>query len=78
MTSQTELLHQALLDGRPHRSDNLVREVYGLGEGTWLARLGARVWDLKQKGIEIKGWKAPENKKLYYYQLIYKQDLFAA
>lgn len=79
--SQSDRLYTILQDGLPHRSDALLSEVYNVGEGIWLARLGARVHDVKRKyGVFIKGWKAPENPKLYYYQLQkqFKQDLFAA
>lgn len=68
--SQTEKLYKILSDGLPHRSDSLVKLVYGVGDGVWLARLGARAFDCKKKyGVEIDSWPDPNNRKLWFYQL---------
>lgn len=64
--SQTDRLLSFLEDHEPHRSDVIVREVYG--PQCPLSRLSARIWDLKQKGHEIIGWK-DKNPVLYWYQL---------
>lgn len=71
--SQRERLWLVLQDGKPHRSDSLVAQVYG--PGLSLARLAARVFDVKDRyGVEIKGWKDKTNPVLYYYQLIGKKE----
>ena len=75
--SQTDRLYNLLLDGRPHRTDEIVREVYG--PGLSLSRVGARIWDIKKKyGVEICGWKDKKVPTLYWYQLkrvIIKRDV---
>ena len=78
--TQVEHLYQILRDGKPHRSDNLVRQVYGGEFG--LARLGARIFDVKMMVcvcpwkddheidcVCLISYKAPEKKTLQYYQL---------
>lgn len=68
--SQADRLIAVLADLQPHRSDRLVAQVYGAGCS--LARLAARVYDAKRKMESrwtIRGWKAPENPKLHYYQI---------
>lgn len=66
--SQIEKLYNLLKDGRPHRTDEIMSIVYG-GDHLGLARVGARIWDLKKKGYEINGRKDKENMTLYWYQL---------
>ena len=69
--SQTDAVIAILSDLAPHRSDELVRRVYG--EGCVLARLAARVHNAKRKvgpKWTIRSWKAPENPKLHFYQLV--------
>jgi len=66
--TQTERILEILLDGRPHSTFELVEKAYE-SHGPSLARLGARIWDLKQKGYEIIGWRDPDNRKKYWYQL---------
>jgi hypothetical protein len=53
-----------------------VNEVYG--HGLSLARVGARVCDLKKEGFRIVGWKDKEVPSLYWYAHIpfYMQHLF--
>jgi hypothetical protein len=66
--SQTDKLYNLLRGGSAYRTDEIVRLVYG--NGLSLARVGARVWDVKHKyGIEIKGWHDKENPALYWYQM---------
>jgi hypothetical protein len=73
--TQTERLYNLLKDGNPHRTDEILRIVYG-SEHTGLARIGARVDDLKkgkwrgQVRCEIVGHKDPQNQALYFYKLI--------
>lgn len=72
--SQAQKLHTLLSDGLPHRTDEIVREVYG--EGMSLARVGARIWDIKKKyGVRIDGWHDKENAALYWYQM--KEVIFS-
>jgi len=67
--SQTEKLYNFLKSGEPVRTDFILREVYG-GDHLGLARVGARVWDIKKKyKVKIKGWKDKNKKSLYWYQI---------
>ena len=68
--SQVERIHQLLLDGKPHRTDEIVEKVYG--PGCALARVAARICDLKKKlppHWRIDGWKDDDEPTLYWYQL---------
>jgi hypothetical protein len=66
-------------DGQPHRTDSIVKAVYGegiicehcgRGDNKALARVGARVWDVKKRyGVKIDGCKDKRNPKLYCYQM---------
>lgn len=66
--SQADKLLEVLSDGEPHRTDEILDKVYG-GEHLGLARIGARVHDLKNRGQKIEGWTDPDHKTLYWYQL---------
>lgn len=71
--TQTEKLIAVLSDLAPHRSDRLVDAVYG--PGCALARLAARAHNAKAKlspNWTIRVYKAPENPKLHYYQIVPK------
>lgn len=65
--SQSDRLYLLLADGLPHRTDEIVEVVYG--PGCVLARVGARIHNLKQKGHQIIGWHDENNAALYWYQL---------
>jgi len=68
--SQTERLFKLLKDGYPHRTDQICAIVYGSSH-LGLARIGARIWDIKQKyNVEISGKRDSDNPALYWYQLI--------
>jgi hypothetical protein len=73
--TQTERLYNLLKDGNPHRTDEILRVVYG-SEHNGIARIGARVADLKagkwpgQVKCNIEGYKDRENQALYFYKLI--------
>lgn len=67
--SQTQRLYELLLDGKSHRTDEILREVYG-SEHLGIARIGARIADLKKLGHQIIGYHDPQNRKLYVYKLI--------
>lgn len=71
--SQAEKLWNALADGKPHRTDELLKTVYG-DDHLGLARLGARVYDIQKKHpeVEIVGWHDPINARLYFYQMKHK------
>jgi len=65
--SQTKLIYDLLLEGRPVRTDEIVSRVYSGGS---LARVGARIYDIQKKyGVKINGWHDKDNPKLYWYQL---------
>jgi hypothetical protein len=64
--SQTERLYELLKDGAAHRTDEIVDKIYG--HELSLARVGARVWDVKKRyGVKIDGHHDLENPKLYWY-----------
>jgi len=65
--SQANRLLALLFDELPHRTDEIVEKVYGPSMS--LSRVGARIFELKQKGHDIIGWKDKENRTLYWYQL---------
>lgn len=77
--SQTDRLYNLLSDYLPHRTDEIVRIIYGEGErclacgrkeNLSLARVGARIYDVKKKyGVRITGRKDADNKKLYWYTM---------
>ena len=76
--SQSSKLLSLLSDGLPHNTIEIVQEVYAGGEvcnscGSpkvlSLSRVGARIWDLKQKGHVIKGWRDEDNSALWWYQM---------
>lgn len=68
--SQLDLLYTALYTGEPKRSDILLKEVYG-SEHLGIARLAARVYDLKKRmNVKIKSWADPEKPSLTWYKLI--------
>ncbi len=72
--SQTEKLYELLKDGRPHRTDEILRVVYGSSHNG-IARIGARISDLKNgkwsQGIHCRiiGWHDANTSALYWYQL---------
>jgi len=71
--SQTESLYKLLLDCQEHRTDEILEKVYG-NDHLGIARIGARIHDIKNKfGVEIKSWKDPVNKTLWWYQLSHRK-----
>lgn len=72
-STQASRLWELLSDGQPHRTDEILQKVYG-GTHLGIARVGARIYDLKKKrdGVEIRGWKDQFKKTLYWYQMIKK------
>ena len=82
--TQHERLFALLSDNRPHRTDEIVNVVYpsanicficGRGDTRSLARVGARIWDLKngkwsgKKQCLIRGWNDEKNHSLHWYQM---------
>jgi hypothetical protein len=67
--TQTERLAQFLKDYKPHNTVEILREVYG-SEHLGIARIGARIADLKKLGHNIIGYHDPQNRRLYVYRLI--------
>jgi hypothetical protein len=54
--AQADLLEKLLSDGRAHRTDEILQKVYG-DEHLGLARVGARIWDIKKRGRIIDSWR---------------------
>lgn len=71
--SQTTKLLALLSDGQPHSTLDIMEKVYG-NSHLGLARVGARVYDLRQKGHEIEGKKDKENPAIYWYKLVLKLE----
>jgi hypothetical protein len=67
--TQTDRLFELLKDHRPHSTLQILRVVYG-SEHLGIARIGARVNDLKKLGHHIVGYHDPQNRKIYVYKLI--------
>ena len=76
--SQTQKLYNLLSDGEPHRTDQIMKVVYG-DSHLGLARVGARIWDIKSKyNVEIESWKDKEIPSLWWYQIKPKDTLFGS
>lgn len=67
--SQTNKLLELLEDGAEHSTPEILEKVYG-DEHLGLARVSARILDLRKKGHYITGRKDKDNKSIYWYQLI--------
>lgn len=71
--SQLNKLFILLQDNRPHSTVEICREVYG-NEHAGLARVGARIWDLKKKyGLNIESRRDEKIKTIWWYCLINNQ-----
>ena len=69
--SQAQKLYTILQDGNWHCSFDLVQQVYNVGDGPTLARLGARIWDVKQKfGVAIESRPDPFRQRAWQYRII--------
>ena len=66
--SQTEKLETLLKDGNWHRVDNIIRDVYEMDK-VCVARISARILDLKKKGYEIESRPSVFDKKLWEYRI---------
>ena len=67
--SQINEIYLILQDKLPHRSDEFQTKLFGSTK-VGLFRLGARIYDLRKRGFDIRGWKDPKVRSLYWYQLI--------
>src|SRR3990167_6967274 len=67
--SQTEKLLNLLSDGQEHRTDEILEKCYG-ADHLGIARIGARVDDLKRNGCIIEGRRGPAHRTLYFYRLV--------
>ena len=67
--SQKDSLFILLSDGEPHSTIEILEVVYG-GSHLGLARVGARIYDLRRGGYDIQGWKDKDNPAIYWYQMI--------
>lgn len=66
--SQKDKLLALLSDKEPHSTVEILHVVYG-GEHLGLARVGARIYDLKAEGHKISGWDDPLSPTIHWYQL---------
>lgn len=66
--SQCDRLYLVLADGEKHSTPEILERVYG-GSHLGLARVGARIHDLRKEGYEIDGWKDEQNKTIYWYKM---------
>lgn len=66
--SQATKLLELLSDGKPHSTVEICEKVYG-AQHLGLSRVGARIYDLRKRGHEIRGWKDKENPAIYWYWL---------
>ena len=67
--SQRERLLDLLKDGEPHSTIEILNEVYGV-EHYGVARISARIIELRREGYLIDGWKDKEKKTVYWYRLV--------
>src|SRR5271154_4626904 len=62
-------LHDLLKDGEPHRTDEIMRVVYG-SEHLGIARISARVWDVQKRfNVVVSSWRDPNKHSLYWYKI---------
>lgn len=67
--SQTEKLYELLKDGQEHSTIEIMEKVYG-GSHLGLARVGARIYDIKKKyGVRIEGRTNTVNPTIYHYRM---------
>ena len=68
--TQCERLWALMSDYKAHRVDEILEVVY-TQDGPSIARVSARLWDLRQmKGLKLKRWRDPHKKTLYWYQFL--------
>ncbi len=70
--SQTSQLYDLLRDGRPHSTPEILQIVYGNAH-LGIARIGARIWDVKKKyGVEIISKRDDKRESIWWYQMMIK------
>ena len=63
--SQLERLHELMSDGRPHSTYEIVEKVYDM-DTTTIARVGARIYDMKRRfNAIVDSWQDKENRKMW-------------
>lgn len=71
--SLAEVIFQILKDGKPHSNYELVGNVWQKNrgyQGPSIARLGARIYDIKQTyGVTINGEFDPDDRRKYWYTM---------
>ncbi len=67
--SQTDRLLDLLNDGQWHSTPDILAAVYG-SEHLGIARIGARVKDLKDRGFEIESRRDDMHKTVWHYRLV--------
>lgn len=72
--TQADRLLELLRDGRPHSTVEILRAVYNLPENKGIARIGARIHDLRRKGHHIEGRPGKINKSVWWYRLTPKEE----
>jgi hypothetical protein len=71
--SYRQQIYEILKDGKPHRSDEITRALFGSDktDRTGLFNLHGRVSELRKQGYNIPpAWRDRENPKLSWYQMI--------
>jgi hypothetical protein len=66
--SQVQKLHELLMDNKWHNTVEILESVYGI-EHSGIARVGARVYDLKNLGYDIES-RRTKKKGVWEYRLV--------
>jgi hypothetical protein len=66
--SQAQKILNLLSDHEPHSTVEILNKCYDLGD-KGIARVGARVWDLKKRGHTIIGERDVDKRSIYWYTL---------
>lgn len=67
--SQVDNILRLLMDGLPHSTVEILNTCYNL-EDKGIARIGARIYDLRKRGYKIQGVKDVEKHSIYWYTLV--------
>ena len=75
--SQTTRIYNLLMDGEPHRTDEIQIKIYGRNHlGT--ARISGRVSDIRRiYKITVDGWKDKDIPSLFWYRILPKDPVQA-
>lgn len=67
--SQIDRLYSLMSDGEPHSTFEIVEKVYDM-DTTTIARVGARIFDVKRRfGAYIESYPDKSNKKMWWYRM---------